>query len=141
MVSHPVHLAPNSLKVNRMSERAGHTKCRTNNRETILSRPLRKMRGRKFFLRDRDVSAPFRETCRYLPGVTLGAPIGATLGATHPSEKTTENQAVKCQVRQVSPLLRHTAELHTGSLQESVPSGQAPMCTLYLKIFCANSVR
>ena len=26
MVSHPAHLAPNSLKVNRMSERAGHTR-------------------------------------------------------------------------------------------------------------------
>ena len=114
MVSHPVHLAPNSLKVNRMSERAGHTKCRTNNRETILSRPLIFLRGREIFLRGRIVSTPFRETFRYYPGVTLGAPIGATLGATHPSEKTTENQAVKCQVRQVSPLSQRTAELQVA---------------------------
>ena len=42
------------------------------------------MGGREIFLRGRDVPTPFRETCRYQPGVTLGVPTGATLGATQP---------------------------------------------------------
>ena len=57
---------------------SGHTNGHTNNRETFLSRPLVFLRDRDFFLRGRDVSAPFRETFRCQPGATLGATLGAT---------------------------------------------------------------
>ena len=74
---------------------------RTNNHETFLSRPLVFLRGREIFTRGRDVNAPFRETF----SISMVRHLVLPLVRLSHQKMTTENQIVKCQVRQVRLLL------------------------------------
>ena len=81
---------------------------RTNNRETFLSRPLVFLRGREIFTRGRDVNAPFRETFSISMVQHLVLPLVRHLVRLSHQKMATENQTVKCQVRQVLPVSIYT---------------------------------